>query len=77
MIRPSTLTGPNAPIVHSPWCSRIGAFTAGRMTRLVERWLTPRGVLAACVGVLGLVCLGPITAAGQWALWLAALGARG
>jgi hypothetical protein len=51
----------------------LGAFTAGRVTRLVERWLTPRSVLAACVGILVLVCLGPITAAGEWALWLAAL----
>jgi hypothetical protein len=52
----------------------IGAFTAGRLTRLVERWLTPRGVLAACIMVLALVCLGPIITDDQeWALWLAAL----
>ena len=51
----------------------IGAFTAGRLTRLVERWLTPRGVLAACMIVLALVCLGPITVDREWALWLAAL----
>ena len=52
----------------------IGAFTAGRVTRLVERWLTPRGVLAACIMVLALVCLGPIITVDQeWALWLAAL----
>jgi hypothetical protein len=52
----------------------IGAFTAGRLTRLVERWLTPRGVLAACITVLALVCLGPIITDDQeWALWLAAL----
>jgi hypothetical protein len=52
----------------------IGAFTAGRLTRLVERWLAPRGVLAACLIVLALVCLGPILTEGQeWALWVAAL----
>jgi hypothetical protein len=51
----------------------LGAFTAGRVTRLVERWLTPRGVLASCVGVLALVCLGPITVDGEWVLWLAGI----
>jgi hypothetical protein len=51
----------------------IGAFTAGRVTRLVERWLTPRGVLAWCVAVLALVCLGPITVDREWGLWVAAL----
>ncbi|MHC4305965.1 MAG: hypothetical protein ACYTFF_12380 [Planctomycetota bacterium] len=51
----------------------LGAFTAGRVTRLVERWLTPRGVLAACVTTLAVVCLGPITVDREWALWLAAI----
>jgi hypothetical protein len=51
----------------------LGAFTAGQLTRLVERWLTPRGVLAACLMVLALVCLGPITVDREWALWTAAL----
>jgi hypothetical protein len=51
----------------------LGAFTAGHLTRVVERWLTPRGVLAACLMVLALVCLGPIVVDQEWALWVAAL----
>jgi hypothetical protein len=51
----------------------VGAFTAGGLTRLVERWLSPRGVLGWCVTVLGVVCLAPIAVNGAWALWVAAL----
>ena len=51
----------------------FGAFTAGRLTRLVEHRLTPRTVLAACVTTLAAVSLGPILARGQWALWLAGI----
>ena len=53
-----------------------GAFTAGRVTRWVERWLSPRGVLDACVIVVTVVCLGPVVFRGERgepALWVAAL----
>jgi hypothetical protein len=51
----------------------VAAFTAGRATRLLGRRLTPRGVIASCLGVLGLVCLAPITVDREWGLWFAAL----
>src|SRR5262249_29085780 len=51
----------------------LGAFTAGRVTRLFERRLSPRGVLGACVGVLAMVSLGPAFVDGQWALWVAGI----
>ena len=50
-----------------------GAFTAGGLTRWVERRLTPRDVLAVSIGILALVSLLPIFFAGVWSLWVAAL----
>lgn len=51
----------------------VGAFTAGRLTRWVERRLAPREVLGVALGVLALVSLCPIAVGGEWALWLSAL----
>lgn len=51
----------------------LGAFTAGALTRRLERRLSPRDVLGAAIAVLSLVCLAPILVRGEWALWLAAL----
>ncbi|MHC4219434.1 MAG: hypothetical protein ACYSU7_13390 [Planctomycetota bacterium] len=51
----------------------FGAFTAGRLARTVGRWLSPRSVLASCLAILAVVCVGPVTMEGEWALWLAAL----
>ncbi len=52
----------------------IGAFRAGALTRWVEHWLSPRGVLEAAVGIQGIFCLLPVLFQGQWALWAAAVG---
>ena len=49
-----------------------GAFTAGRLTRRLERWVSPRGVLVAVIGTQAVVCVCPIAFEGEWALWLAA-----
>src|SRR3990172_6400530 len=51
----------------------LGAFTAGRLTRRVERRVSPRGLLATCVAALAAVSRGPILASGEWALWLAGI----
>ncbi len=51
----------------------LGAFTAGALTRRLERRLSPRNVLGSSIAVLSLVCLAPIAVRDQWALWLAAL----
>ena len=52
----------------------IGAFRAGALTRWVEHWLSPRGVLMAAVGIQGILCVLPVLFPGQWALWVAAVG---
>ncbi len=51
----------------------LGAFTAGRLTRRVERLMSPRGVLAASIAALVAVSAGPILASGEWALWVAGI----
>ena len=51
----------------------VGAFSAGRVTRWVERWTTTRALLGVCVGAQVVVCAGPVAFEGEWALWLAAL----
>lgn len=52
----------------------IGAFQAGRLTRLLDRWVTTRTLLLLLVAVQSLLCLGPILVEREWAFWLAATG---
>jgi hypothetical protein len=52
-----------------------GAFTAGRLTRACRRWLSPRALLGALLGVQAVLCIGPVVFDGPWALWAAAAGA--
>ena len=51
----------------------VGAFSAGTVTRWVERWLCPRDVLGVCMAILALVCLVPLLVVGAGALWLTAV----
>ncbi len=47
-----------------------GALTAGRLLRVVERWLTPRAVLGIILIVQSAVCLGPWFIDRSWMLWI-------
>jgi hypothetical protein len=50
----------------------VSALLAGPVTRWVERWLSPRAVLAWVLIVLALVSLGPVVIKGHLVLWLIA-----
>ncbi len=50
----------------------VGAINAGRATRAIERWLSPRLVLALTIGVQGVACVVPVVFATETALWISA-----
>ncbi len=47
-----------------------GALTAGRLLRVVERWLTPRAVLGIILLVQTAICFGPLVIDQAWMLWI-------
>ncbi len=55
----------------------LGAFNAGRIIRALEGRLSPRGVLAAVAAIQGAVCVLPVLARGEWALWVSAVVVTG
>ncbi|MCZ6836515.1 MAG: hypothetical protein O7G85_12135, partial [Planctomycetota bacterium] len=52
----------------------VGALNAGTITRIVGRWLSPRGVLLLVVLGQASLCLIPVLFSGEWTLWCAAIG---
>jgi hypothetical protein len=52
----------------------IAALQAGRFTRLVERRLSARAVLALAIAFQSVLCLGPVAIHAEWALWFSVTG---
>jgi MFS family permease len=50
----------------------LGAFLAGGVTRRVGPWLSPRGVLVACIGGQVVACALPAIFTHEWAIWASA-----
>lgn len=50
----------------------IGAFNAARVTRAIERFVSPRLVLGLTVGGQGVACVVPVVFASESALWVSA-----
>ncbi len=50
----------------------VGAFNAGRVARALQRWLTPRNILAWAFGWQAALCVLPVVLKDEWALWLTA-----
>ena len=48
----------------------VGALGAGRAIRLTAKHLSPRGVLACCIGIEAAVCMLPVVWTGEWTLWV-------
>jgi hypothetical protein len=48
----------------------VGALNSGRLTRLLERWVSARSVLGGTASAQAAACLLPVTFEGEWALWL-------
>ncbi|MCP3904732.1 MAG: MFS transporter [Planctomycetes bacterium] len=52
----------------------VGAAMAGRITRACARWMWPRTLLVVVILVQVALCLLPVLASGEWALWCAVFG---
>lgn len=49
-----------------------GALSAGKLTKAIERYCSPRTLLAVLLLIQTIVCMTPIISVGQWTIWLAA-----
>jgi MFS family permease len=49
-----------------------GAFWSGWLTRAAGRRLSPRGLLAWCIGLQGAFCAVPLVSRSEWTLWVSA-----
>jgi len=48
-----------------------GALSAGKLTKAIERYCSPRTLLAVLLLTQTIVCMTPIISVGQWTIWLA------
>jgi len=48
-----------------------GALSAGKLTKAIERYCSPRTLLAVLLLIQTIVCMTPIISVGQWTIWLA------